>query len=175
MRRNAHTSVVQLPRYACAAASLLCTQTETSGGARRYIIGKVIGAGSFGVVREAIQKGSGIPFAVKSVPKVPKRGVPTPRYLLKLRQEVDAMQQLGASLDAVYLAVRRSCRMSMFEVKLLSCHSCHPGSFRKLCAQMTQVSSTLAQHWLECDVMLHKVSCCVTHGAHAHQLSCICM
>ena len=72
----------------------------------RYIIGKIIGSGSFGVVREAIQKGTGIRFAVKSVPKVPKRGVPTPRYLLKLRQEVDAMTQLGASLDAVYLAVR---------------------------------------------------------------------
>jgi calcium-dependent protein kinase len=71
-------------------------------------MGKVIGAGSFGVVREAIHKRSGIRYAVKSVPKVPKRGVPTPRYLLKLRQEVDAMQQLGASLDAVYLAVRLS-------------------------------------------------------------------
>jgi serine/threonine protein kinase len=69
-------------------------------------VGKVIGAGSFGVVREAVQRGTGIRYAVKSVPKMPKRGVPTPRYLLKLRQEVDAMQQLGASLDAVYLAVR---------------------------------------------------------------------
>ena len=69
----------------------------------------MIGAGSFGVVREAIQKGTGIRYAVKSVPKIPKRGVPTPRYLLKLRQEVDAMQQLGASLDAVYLAVRLMC------------------------------------------------------------------
>lgn len=69
------------------------------------MVGKVIGAGSFGVVREAVQRGTGIRYAVKSVPKMPKRGVPTPRYLLKLRQEVDAMQQLGASLDAVYLAV----------------------------------------------------------------------
>ena len=66
-------------------------------------MGKVIGAGSFGVVREAVQKSTGWRFAVKSVPKQPKRGVPTPRYLLKLRQEVEAMQQLGASLDAVYL------------------------------------------------------------------------
>jgi calcium-dependent protein kinase len=72
----------------------------------RYMVGKVIGAGSFGVVRDAVQRGTGIRYAVKSVPKTPKRGVPTPRYLLKLRQEVDAMQQLGASLDAVYLAVR---------------------------------------------------------------------
>ena len=72
----------------------------------RYMVGKVIGAGSFGVVREAVQRGTGIRYAVKSVPKIPKRGLATPRYLLKLRQEVDAMQQLGASLDAVYLAVR---------------------------------------------------------------------
>lgn len=71
----------------------------------RYMVGKVIGAGSFGVVREAVQRGTGVRFAVKSVPKMPKRGVATPRYLLKLRQEVEAMQQLGASLDAVYLAV----------------------------------------------------------------------
>lgn len=70
------------------------------------MVGKVIGAGSFGVVREAVQRGTGIRYAVKSVPKIPKRGLATPRYLLKLRQEVDAMQQLGASLDAVYLAVR---------------------------------------------------------------------
>ncbi len=34
---------------------------------------------------------------------MPKRGKATPRYLLKLQQEVDAMQQIGASFDAVYL------------------------------------------------------------------------
>ncbi len=37
---------------------------------------------------------------------MPKRGGSTPRYLLKLQTEVDAMQQLGPSLDAVYLKVR---------------------------------------------------------------------
>ena len=31
--------------------------------------------------------------------------VATPRYLLKLQTEVDAMMQLGASLDSVYLKV----------------------------------------------------------------------
>ncbi len=36
---------------------------------------------------------------------MPKRGKATPRYLLKLQQEVDAMQQIGASFDAVYLRV----------------------------------------------------------------------
>lgn len=35
--------------------------------------------------------------------QVPKRGLPTPRYLLKLRTEVEIMQQLGFSLDAVNL------------------------------------------------------------------------
>ena len=41
------------------------------------------------------------------VPKIPKRGKGTPRYLLKLQTEVDAMVQLGPSLDAVYLKVSR--------------------------------------------------------------------
>ena len=36
---------------------------------------------------------------------MPKRAGSTPRYLLKLQTEVDAMQQLGPSLDAVYLKV----------------------------------------------------------------------
>lgn len=67
-------------------------------------------------------------FAVKTISKIPKRGLPTPRYLLKLRTEVvvgfswsghrvgnpktlnpstlhqvEIMQQLGYSLDAVNL------------------------------------------------------------------------
>ena len=66
----------------------------------------MLGAGSFGVVREAIELTTGRKFACKTIPKVPKRGKPTPRYLLKLQQEVDAMQQIGASFDAVYLKVR---------------------------------------------------------------------
>ena len=44
-------------------------------------------------------------YACKTIPKMPKRGKATPRYLLKLQQEVDAMQQIGASFDAVYLRV----------------------------------------------------------------------
>jgi calcium-dependent protein kinase len=39
----------------------------------------VIGAGSFGVVREGIKVATGKRFAVKTVSKVPKRGAPTPR------------------------------------------------------------------------------------------------
>ena len=47
----------------------------------------------------------GTRFACKTIPKIPKRGKGTPRYLLKLQTEVDAMVQLGPSLDAVYLKV----------------------------------------------------------------------
>ena len=69
----------------------------------RYYLGRPIGAGSFGTVREAAEAATGRRFAIKTVPKAPKRGPPTPRYLLKLRAEVDAMRQLGASPDAVAL------------------------------------------------------------------------
>lgn len=44
-----------------------------------YYLGRVIGAGSFGVVREGIKVATGKRFAVKTVSKVPKRGAPTPR------------------------------------------------------------------------------------------------
>ncbi|PNH07597.1 Calcium-dependent protein kinase 14 [Tetrabaena socialis] len=69
----------------------------------KYHMGRVIGAGSFGVVRECVEKTTQRINAVKTIPKVPKRGLPTPRYLLKLRTEVEIMQQLGYSLDAVNL------------------------------------------------------------------------
>lgn len=69
----------------------------------RYHIGKVLGAGSFGIVREATEKTTNRRFACKTIPKIPKRGLCTPRYLLKLQTEVDVMQQLGASLDSVHL------------------------------------------------------------------------
>eukprot|EP00884_Botryococcus_braunii_P020658 jgi/Botrbrau1/7276/Bobra.0318s0014.1 len=69
----------------------------------KYDLGKVLGAGSFGVVREAIYKSSGRKYACKTIPKVPKRGNSTPRYLLKIQTEVDVMQQLGPSLDSVFL------------------------------------------------------------------------
>lgn len=65
----------------------------------------MIGSGSFGTVYAAVQKSTGLEFAVKSIPKVPRSFPATPRYLLKLRNEVEVMQQLGASLDAVYLEV----------------------------------------------------------------------
>ena len=44
-----------------------------------YRTGKVIGAGSFGTVREAVSLATGLRYAVKTVSKVPKRGPPTPR------------------------------------------------------------------------------------------------
>jgi len=40
------------------------------------------------------------------LPQVPKNARATPRYLLKIQTEVDAMQQLGGSLDAVFLQAR---------------------------------------------------------------------
>ena len=55
------------------------------------------------MVREVVEMSSGRKCAVKTVGKVPKRGPPTPRYLLKLRAEVEIMRQLGYSLDAVNL------------------------------------------------------------------------
>eukprot|EP01026_Neomeris_dumetosa_P002941 TRINITY_DN10806_c0_g1_i4.p1 TRINITY_DN10806_c0_g1~~TRINITY_DN10806_c0_g1_i4.p1 ORF type:complete len:597 (-),score=64.72 TRINITY_DN10806_c0_g1_i4:571-2361(-) len=76
----------------------------SSGLEARYELRRLLGAGSFGIVREAVDKYTGDKYAVKTVPKIPKKGFSTPRYLLKIRQEVDAMQQLGASLDAVYLS-----------------------------------------------------------------------
>lgn len=72
----------------------------------RYTIGKVIGAGSFGVVREAVHKRTNVHYACKTIPKLPKKGRGTPRYLLKIQTEVDAMLQLGPSLDAVFLQAR---------------------------------------------------------------------
>ncbi|KAL4446799.1 hypothetical protein ABPG77_008043 [Micractinium sp. CCAP 211/92] len=69
----------------------------------KYVMGSVLGAGSFGVVRECTDRRSGRRFAVKSINKVPKNARATPRYLLKIQTEVDAMQQLGGSLDAVFL------------------------------------------------------------------------
>ena len=69
----------------------------------RYTIGKVIGAGSFGVVREAVHRKTSVHYACKTIPKLPKKGRGTPRYLLKIQTEVDAMLQLGPSLDAVFL------------------------------------------------------------------------
>lgn len=73
----------------------------------RYTFGKVIGTGTYGIVRKCYDKASSRKYAVKSIPKVPKKGkVPsTPRYLLKIRNEVDLMTQLGGSLNSVHLKV----------------------------------------------------------------------
>eukprot|EP00955_Chlamydomonas_euryale_P013488 145342-Chlamydomonas_euryale.AAC.3 len=73
--------------------------------APKYVLGKTLGAGSFGVVREATELSSGRRYAVKTVGKVPKNKMATPYYLRKLRAEVEIMTQLGASLNAVNLKV----------------------------------------------------------------------
>lgn len=71
----------------------------------RFHVGEVLGSGSYGIVRYCLEKETGEKFAVKSIPKTPRKRPATPRYLLKLRNEVDVMLQLGASLNAVYLEV----------------------------------------------------------------------
>ena len=71
----------------------------------RYHVGHILGAGSFGIVREVTLRSTDRRYACKTVPKIPRRGNGTPRYLLKLQTEVDAMQQLGSSFDAVHLRV----------------------------------------------------------------------
>ncbi len=57
------------------------------------------------MVREAVHKRTNLHYACKTIPKLPKKGRGTPRYLLKIQTEVDAMLQLGPSLDAVVLQV----------------------------------------------------------------------
>ena len=52
---------------------------------------------------------------------MPKRGKATPRYLLKLQQEVDAMQQIGASFDAVYLRVSPCGAHFALHQKMFNC------------------------------------------------------
>ncbi len=39
----------------------------------RYKLGKVLGAGSFGIVREATERKTGRRYACKTIPKVPAR------------------------------------------------------------------------------------------------------
>ena len=46
---------------------------------RSYSLGQVLGAGSFGVVREATERRTGRRYACKSIPKTPKNAKPTPR------------------------------------------------------------------------------------------------
>lgn len=90
----------------------------------RYTIGKVIGAGSFGVVREAVHKRTNLHYACKTIPKLPKKGRGTPRYLLKIQTEVDAMLQLGPSLDAVFLQVLFNNIRCHSKCNLVFLHSC---------------------------------------------------
>ena len=87
------------------APGICCSLDPNQHSVLRYTIGKVIGAGSFGVVREAVHKRTNLHYACKTIPKLPKKGRGTPRYLLKIQTEVDAMLQLGPSLDAVFLQV----------------------------------------------------------------------
>lgn len=79
----------------------------------KYELGKVVGAGSFGVVREAVKLSTGERVAVKTISKMMKR-IPKhlrrqgdrgtiSKHLNKLQLEVDAMKCLRGSLNAVSL------------------------------------------------------------------------
>jgi hypothetical protein len=63
-----------------------------------YYLGRVIGAGSFGVVREGIKVATGKRFAVKTVSKVPKRGAPTPRCAFRATVCLDSRQEFVGKL-----------------------------------------------------------------------------
>lgn len=67
---------------------------------------ETLGAGGFGQVYRAVSVETGQEYACKSIPKL-QAGAShvTPHHLLRIRGEVDAMSQLGASLDATALKV----------------------------------------------------------------------
>lgn len=67
-----------------------------------------LGAGSYGVVRKATSKKTGEAFALKTLKKAPWKTAPASKaavqyYHGKLRNEVEVMQTIGASLSVVYL------------------------------------------------------------------------
>eukprot|EP00873_Tetraselmis_striata_P044790 jgi/Tetstr1/465054/TSEL_009782.t1 len=70
----------------------------------RYHVMEQLGAGGFGQVYRAVSVETGIEYACKSIPKRdPGAGYATSHHLLRIRGEVDAMRQLGASLDVASL------------------------------------------------------------------------
>jgi len=67
-----------------------------------------IGAGSYGIVRKVFERKTGDAFALKTLRKAPWAQVPSTLtaveyYHSKLRNELECMRQLGASLNVVYL------------------------------------------------------------------------
>jgi len=119
---------------------IYCSIDPNQHSVLRYTIGKVIGAGSFGVVREAVHKRTNLHYACKTIPKLPKKGRGTPRYLLKIQTEVDAMLQLGPSLDAVFLQVLfiNICCYSKLVVCLCLCFLCIIILHKRLCIHADQ-------------------------------------
>lgn len=72
---------------------------------RYYRMEETIGAGTYGVVRRAVERKGGEAYAVKSIAKRPKglAVLKVPRYLEKVQREIDVMNHLGKSLACVYL------------------------------------------------------------------------
>lgn len=45
----------------------------------KYFLGQIVGAGSFGIVRQCLEIATGRKYAVKTLSKTPKKGAPNPR------------------------------------------------------------------------------------------------
>lgn len=87
----------RLPRPACQPYSIL-TYLQTHSFRVRYVLGPVLGAGSFGVVRECTDRRSGRRFAVKSINKVGGR---VDWYLIQSAQTVIILAATKGSCRAV--------------------------------------------------------------------------
>ena len=77
----------------------------STGLERSYRLEETVGAGTYGVVRRALERTRGETYAVKSIAKRPKglAMLKVPRYLEKVQREIDVMNHLGKSLACVYL------------------------------------------------------------------------
>jgi len=69
-----------------------------------------------------VHKRTNVHYACKTIPKLPKKGRGTPRYLLKIQTEVDAMLQLGPSLDAVFLQVLLYSGLALLSIEVATLH-----------------------------------------------------
>ncbi len=69
-----------------------------------------------------MHKRTNVHYACKTIPKLPKKGRGTPRYLLKIQTEVDAMLQLGPSLDAVFLQVLLYSGLALLSIEVATLH-----------------------------------------------------
>lgn len=70
----------------------------------KYLLGDLIGSGTFGKVYRATERASGETFAVKRMPKrFGAGGMMDPYYVRRVRNEVDIGNHLGRSLNIAYV------------------------------------------------------------------------